>query len=385
MRNFNLLLTPLLFFLFSCQSKHEETHSENKLPVIDLNSSDINEINFNELVEDVEYLPLETQKDNVVGEIRKIFKSEENIIITDREQNIFIYSASGKYINHFNKNGKGPEEYISVSDLLFDETKQQISILTGSRPRKLIHYDLFGNYIDSKSYDLRGIDFTFLSDNQAVLYVPTKMNEDNPLLNALAIVSLDNAEVKLISTNYETGFPEKSPYFIGGTVSKSFRKIILYKEPFNDTIYMVQNDTALIPKMVIDAGDREEQPSDYATLEAYRSTQGKKILWFTPYFLENYYCITFREDKQDFVVIYDRKTGKSYISSGKGGIINKTEGENVYILPKAIGAANELIGFYYPHQIKGADLNPEGKLQKIATNLKDDDNPVLVFVKLKGD
>ena len=375
----------LLIVLLSCQSQKEVSFSEDKLPVIDLNGPNLNDFDFNELVQDIQYLPLETKEGNVVGEVRKIFKTEDYIFITDREQNIFIFSASGKYINSFNEKGKGPEEYLSVSDLLYDENEKQILILTGGKPKKLIYYDLNGNYIDSKSFDLRGMDFTFLSNNKAVLYVPTKMNETNPLLNTLALVTLNEGDDNdFLSTNYETGFPEKSPWLVAGNLSRSFENELIYKEPFNDTIYQVQNDSVLTPRLVIDAGDREEKPSDYVTMEAYRSMEGKKILWFVPYFLENYYCITFHEDNQDVVVIYDKIAGKTYISSGEGGIINKAEGENLYILPKAIGSANELIDFYYPHQIKSADLNPEGKLQKLAESLKDDDNPVLVFVMLKG-
>lgn len=212
------------------------------------------------------------------------------------------------------------------------------------------------------------------------------MNDTNPLLNGLLIVDLaEGGNTKFLSTNNETGFPEKSPWQVGGNLSRSFENELIYKEPFNDTIYWVQNDSVLTPRLVIDAGDREEKPSDYVTMEAYRSTEGKKVLWFEPYFLENYYCITFHEDNQDVVVIYDKIAGKSHISSGEGGIINKAEGDNLFILPKAIGSANELIDFYYPHQIKSAALNPEGKLYKLADGLKDDDNPVLVFVRLKGE
>ena len=93
-------------------------------------------------------------------------------------------------------------------------------------------------------------------------------------------------------------------------------------------------------------------------------------------------CIIFLESNKKRVVLNHRASGKTMISAGDGGIINKDAGADIF--PRGIGLENELIGYYLPHELKSMNLNPEGKLHSIAENLKDDDNPVVVVVDLKG-
>ena len=61
------------------------------------------------------YVVLDTTKALVNPSDKYIFKNH-NIYISDRKNSVHIFSDSGKYVNSIARRGRGPGEYLVVSD-----------------------------------------------------------------------------------------------------------------------------------------------------------------------------------------------------------------------------------------------------------------------------
>src|SRR5699024_7401469 len=75
-------------------------------------------IDLDRILDSSYYIPLETTKDNLIGNVDKILFSDDRIIIVERFQRhaAFIFSNKGKFINQIGVKGKGPHEYMGIRD-----------------------------------------------------------------------------------------------------------------------------------------------------------------------------------------------------------------------------------------------------------------------------
>ena len=96
---------------------------------------------------DVEYIPLETTDEFVtLGWLQAIGKDVmiiRNMFAADGD--IFIYDRKGKAIRHINRKGQGNEEYAATNGIYLDDEKGELFV-GNLRQRKIMTYDLFGNF-----------------------------------------------------------------------------------------------------------------------------------------------------------------------------------------------------------------------------------------------
>ena len=368
-----------LFFFIQCSNK--DNYKVEDIPIISLNKVDISNNNLPVVINKFIYIPLETTGNNNIGQIEEIFKTTNQIIIKDHEDIIFIFSLEGKFINQINRKGKGPEEYVRIDDISIDPDYQFLEITDGAQ-KKIIIYDLSGNFVTSANYENKAMNSIFMDDATIVNYVPPGSNPINSSVSALNVIPLNGGPVNYISTNFQQGISPDSPLVPGAILTRSNQNEVIYKEPFNDTVYTVTRDN-LAPRLVFDAGENEIKPEDFATPEKFIATYEKRIQVYDLLATQDFVCFLLSENNIRKVVLYHYPTGENMVSTGLNGIINENDG--IDFLPRGTGIENELVSFYYPHELKRVKLNAEGKLNEIAANLKDDDNPVVVVANMNND
>jgi hypothetical protein len=111
----SLLLSLLLIFSsISCELSEKENRAVNELKVdLELNSS----IPFNQLINDLELIPLETNDSLVIGDIFKIDTDQDFLYLLDtRFEEVFIFNFEGKGIGKISSTGKGIGEYVRADD-----------------------------------------------------------------------------------------------------------------------------------------------------------------------------------------------------------------------------------------------------------------------------
>lgn len=101
---------------------------------------------------------------DIIGDIDKIEFYDDKIYVADYSQSkgIYIFDNTGSHIKTIKQLGKGPEEYVDIRSVNFNTELQQIELYDGRR-RKLMFYDLLGNYLLSKDVPITFDSFTFLN------------------------------------------------------------------------------------------------------------------------------------------------------------------------------------------------------------------------------
>lgn len=127
--------------LFAC------THSKNDNDqiTIDLDGDVLNYILYSSFVDSIEYIPLETKEECLLGNLRDVMISDSLVLVLNSERtSIFIFNKKGKFVRQIKHIGDGPGEYVAINQFSYNKNRNRISI--ASNNLKIIEYDILGNF-----------------------------------------------------------------------------------------------------------------------------------------------------------------------------------------------------------------------------------------------
>lgn len=135
----SFLIAPIIFL--SCNSpSNKEVNSDLKpleypveLDIETLINRKAKMLSFNEIIDTIEFIPLETKNECLVGRIlNTVFNSD--YIFINQPSGIFQFSSGGNFIRQVGQRGRGPGEYmqmrdiILVNDTLFVKGRHKVSL-----------------------------------------------------------------------------------------------------------------------------------------------------------------------------------------------------------------------------------------------------------------
>ena len=162
----------------------------NQDSVTNINVSDLDDVNWMDKNIDKyfvskHYIQLESDTNMLFGEIDKIVLRDNRIYILDQwnTYSIFIFDENGRFINKVDHKGEGPEEYIDMRDMFYDDYENTINILTygGSGNRyKIMSYDRDGNkLVKQQPIDLKIAQVERAKDGRYVFHSKHSSNRPN--------------------------------------------------------------------------------------------------------------------------------------------------------------------------------------------------------------
>lgn len=151
--NKNIVSILLSCLLLACSSnnnnnKQVEIQSIDSLSVINLseNVMSVSSYALSEAVEKVDIVELEVSDESLLGEIRQLEVSSNDIWVTSyKDELIYRFNHEGKFLNKVGKKGQGAGEYVNLWNFAVDDENKQIYVLTASMGVFL--YDYAGNFI----------------------------------------------------------------------------------------------------------------------------------------------------------------------------------------------------------------------------------------------
>lgn len=218
----------------SCSEKKNDAASvEKSMTLVPVTIKDVKTFyGFYDIVSDVKFLPLETTDSSLIGSIGKIKFFEHYILVFDGStRSIFIFDDKGKYVNKINRVGRGPYEYNRIKDFCVHPVTGDISVLTDE------------NKILVFSFDLKKC--TSCKNNQIKACAIERFRNGNYAFAS----SLYDANVYVTDSNMnilKKGLPNPIPN--SGVNLSSFSKFgdtVLCRVPtyYNDTIYRITEDS----------------------------------------------------------------------------------------------------------------------------------------------
>lgn len=185
--------------LFAC---NQSSKTDNGIDLSMLNSDNI--LKLSSLYDSISYIKLETTPECLIGSIKKIIPFANQYFIFDEEySNIFIFDAKGKFLKKIGEKGTGPNEYVKIDDICFDQTKNRLFVLDNRRNRIQV-YDNRGEALYHIALAFKTYEIEYLSGNRILCYNGFKANnelkrdEKYPLIT---LIDADNGK-KLSSNTY---------------------------------------------------------------------------------------------------------------------------------------------------------------------------------------
>ena len=150
---FTLFLFCSLFcsssFLFSCSGSVKEILSDDsscKELVADLKSDEYEEIDKILSIED--YIKLETKENCFIGTISKLIVTDSEIIVIDKKiaNSVYVFNKDGSFRTKISERGRGPQEYLVISDVFLINDDKEICI-TDFEHERIQVFDCYGKYL----------------------------------------------------------------------------------------------------------------------------------------------------------------------------------------------------------------------------------------------
>ncbi len=389
----------VLFIVLGCNNKKSsniKSFSLEELP--EITSPKLSDFGFI----DIEYIPLETNQRSQLAYIYNIeFGDDFFIPYRFGPFSVSVFDTIGNLINNFVTIGRGPNEMRSVDDVQIDKRNQQIYVSSGSS-WKFNVYSETGEFIRTFKIPFKenpvNITFNIFDDNIICYYADIIGKQEY----SYTIMDLNGNSIKEFPNKYP--FKNKSSWgFVHENFFYKYNNKLYVKEVYSDTIYLY-NDSELEfdPHMVIDVGDRlitPEARSKYDGNEIGRNFINPIYLFefgdfiFYGFVYEMIFKIPQPEEKLygyigskkgDFQVLYDLKKGIINDLDGGPPIMPITTKDDNTVVARI--DAFKLKNYVLSNEFKNSSPKyPEKKkeLERLASSLKETDNPVLVLVSLK--
>lgn len=389
------LFVLILLLMSGCSPKEEKTDSK----IIDIaakvGTGEI--VNLSKIASEIRYVPLETKKESLIdGGMVSMFFVKGHIYVIDNT-NVKIFDSNGKYLSTINRLGRGPEEYTDILNASVDPVNGNITIFSYSGILK--EYDIYGNFISSVQIpDLADYDFINcmkFDDNNYISSVQQRSikGEDYSL-----IVFDSQSKIKLKIANSASN-SELAVVRIPSLVRFENKIRIIHREIDMDTVYSLTANMMLEESFVFNYGKYKMPYNKSNYRETLASKTSKNIsLSGNVIESENYLFLNFNfrgiksesyERRWNIVCgIFNKENGELTLMKepvkGKLGFKNDIDTGLVF-WPYSQCFDNSLVSMYSADKFKSfADSSvSSANVKEIAARLDENDNPVVVIVKLK--
>ena len=135
----------MLFFCIFCTGQSVKVQNSKDKRIIDLDQAKYPDTFFldSRLYKSVKIIPLETNESCLIGYINKVQVIDNYVLIMDASiaKSLYVFDREGRFIRKIGSVGQGPGEYVSISDFTVDRDNKTVYIEDGRLPR--IHkYDI---------------------------------------------------------------------------------------------------------------------------------------------------------------------------------------------------------------------------------------------------
>ena len=362
--------------------------TQQQIPTVEINPNRITygDARLSDIIESIEYIPLETTDDVLIGGITTNFDISDNyiVLVCNHQGQVFLFSRDGRFINRVGRLGQGPGEYSGfIGNVLIDEERDRI--LVGPQySRGFLVYNLRGEFTGNMPIDRRGgMIHRFFNDHFFI----------HNLFESPFSYEIRDIDFQLKAEGIKNGlYGHRSPFGISGPANYLFNdKMHVRPWHFNDTIFSIGNDFSFTPQFVVTAG-RRTVSLDLLTADTdrfFRRSPGY-VSFAGIYQTANKLLVSYRFQGKRHFAYFDKNAERLFHFRSETGIPNDFDG-GISFWPAR--QDNLLLSrFFHAYYLieNSGGITPVGgteavqNFNRLIERLDEDDNPVLVIVRLRG-
>lgn len=368
------VLTAFLFIAFAFDSGSAQIKKEDVIQVkIDAGQFKSSG-NVSDYLEVVKLIPLETTMECLIGEIDKVVQYRNNIYVFDsKTYKLLWFDGSGKFLGQIGQRGKGPGEYLELSDFEVDTINGLICLPDF---HKVHIFSTDGKWIKSVSTDFMAGSVSISANHEFIFYGAGRNDK---------IIKTDS-DFKVI----RSFFPFSSAYRLDPFYPlATYAGRNIFHLPFCDTLYTLDG-VKPNPLIYLDFSgmnftkrDFDRLPlNDQQNLFDYLKASGKYMHCngFLP--VKDQAYIGINKSNAAYWGFYNLSTNHySFVPLKQ--LVNDIYGSYNYFHPIGI-TRDEFIFSASPDKLtKDKTSNFYKKYSKVLDGLTDLSNPVLLFAKSK--
>ena len=384
------------FAFISCKNSSNPNKDKGKaspagLPYhIDLedNMKNVESIPLSRIGEKIEYIPLETTPNSLVGnlngvglDLAKIIFCDSFIFISDGEK-LLQFDRSGKFIKQIGTVGRGPGQYLEPINFCIDEKKRNIYIING---RSVMEFDFNGQYKRSSQYEWSSVLFMPMDTGNFIFYLSSFPDQTNNTVYSWYITDLQFKPVtKLVNFQKRVNRGAR----IGWTPLYTFNESAHFMEFCADTLFFLKNGSPE-PYALFNLGKIKMDPDPvptYDRIEDYNRLNQK--LW--PRFInESDKCMFLTlwwgfSDSARYCV-FNKQTLQTTFLKNKSFSNDLDGGPSFW--PKYIYNDSILVDFIYAEKLLSLidkkrleKQSISNRLQMVGKQITETSNPVLIVL-----
>ncbi len=385
----------LLSLFGSCNNGNQQSYhtdytnsdSSGALPTYDIFSSPLYDtLSYDNVIESVKYVPLEANSKSLFSN-RHLYahKFGDKYIVTSDEYDrlkIGVFDSTGTFVTNGVTLGRGHFEIPLPYSFIVDEYNGFI-ILNGLN--KILVFDI--STLEIQAFDFKPFEdktiyylYPLASGSYVGLGVPDSNNEMDKKNYPYAYLldSAFNVKTALRYSNKEKRHiiwsSSETPY---GTTYERWKCSqkedgVLFLQRFNDTIFTITGDFKQTPSFIIERGEDFRPSYKDQTINYLESL--KKICFNDVFESDDYLFLTYKSDTSwHKTVVWSKLNANILCKSAENQAIPVSfDGFSGNVHVKQVQHGNTLI-----------TAIPANKLMNVLPGLKEDDNPVVVEIKLK--
>lgn len=226
---------------WACSSntvKQDDNDSDAKLHTVTVLPD--NDTPLDSVVKNIEYVKLKPTGNMLIGDISKIIVTDNHIIIVDTRQSqaVFVFDRQGNSLAVISRLGRGPEEYIGLTDAAVTPNQKEIVVLDNGRSQ-ILYYDLSGKFIKKQTIPLTANRIEFI-DDETMLFTTYGIS-NNPDIPAIMCLHYVDTDMNVVKSAFPTQQYPKLGHVESPTMKKNGDR--LYASPiYSDTIYRITSD-----------------------------------------------------------------------------------------------------------------------------------------------
>ncbi|WP_157257481.1 6-bladed beta-propeller [Dysgonomonas macrotermitis] len=373
------LASFVFVFFFSCT--REKRNIDIKIEKIEINTDKVvGEINLLEMIDSISYIPITTDS-ILIGEVTDFVVSNDKFFILDRKKShsIFIIERDGENLIQIDREGAGPEEYISPRTITIDEENRYLLILC-DKSKRIQTYDFEGNFINTRRINCYSSLIAKTQTGNIVYYLDYLPHEDFYKESSYPNLILLGKKNKLLDAEayFDSSFESTNLWKSKKGFSKPYSDTISINPDHSNIVYYVSNDK-ITPRYYIDCGkyNIDEGYNEEVLMKPLKSPEDLSKM------SEKYGLIMSYKESSDYIyvllllqgeyshTIFSKRTGNSRsFRAVQGAPLDFGHG---YI------SGNKFYTLVEPSTLKRyAEELKDSKLLEIANKVNDFDNPVII-------
>lgn len=386
-RLINKLLTVVLIGHVFCLSSCKTLTRESQINLYPEKAGDFECCN---IVSDIEYVRLETTSDCNIIHISNLIITRDYILIDNLGRQLLCFDREGYFLNNVGQKGVGPGEYDRIKDFAYDPASKKVFVLSS---RNTIHvYTPDGKFLKKiETQDGYATSIEVLNARIILHYA----NSSGKAPIRFAIYDTSGILLKNYHNQYLFDIESAVISYMHECIIYRLANELIIKELHSDTLFKLKG-LDLVPYKIYNtennsftaevrgSKDYTENESDYIFIDQIFET--KKYL---------YTC--YRFDEKNLISIFNKSVNKNEVLQYDIKEPNSVDGGLAIYLKNfsIIGDDRYIINTLLPHKLKQHFSEestisykpgfPEKKeeLIRLTTDLNDNDNPVLMLIKLK--